>query len=113
MSANRLVLLAAVPLFLVLAGVAFLTVRFAAGEREAQADVTHTYQVIASQQRLQDDVQTAETALRGFLLSHDPAFEAGYQQYLRRIPADLKAFRDLTADNPAQQRRAGRLSEML
>ncbi len=113
MSTNRLVLLAAVPLFLVLAAVAFVTVRFAASERDAQADVTHTYQVIGAQQRLQDDIQTAETGMRGFLLSHDPAFQTGYQTYLERIPADLQAFRDLTVDNPSQQRRAGRLSELL
>jgi signal transduction histidine kinase/DNA-binding response OmpR family regulator len=113
LSTNRLALLVAVPLFLVLAAVAFVTVRFAASERDAQADVTHTYQVMSAQQRLQDDIQTAETGMRGFLLSRDPVFREGYQTFLDRIPADLKTFRDLTLDNPAQQRRAGRLNELL
>jgi signal transduction histidine kinase/CHASE3 domain sensor protein len=113
LSANRLVLLAAVPLFLVLAVVAFITVRFAASERDAQAMVRHTYQVIGAQQRLLDDIQTAETGMRGFLLSRDPAFQSGYQDFLRRIPGDMKAFRNLTLDNPAQQARAGRLEELL
>jgi signal transduction histidine kinase/DNA-binding response OmpR family regulator len=110
---NRLVLLAAVPLFLVLAVVAFITVRFAASERDAQAMVRHTYQAIEAQLRLQDDVQTAETGMRGFLLSRDPAFESGFRSYLARIPADLKSYRDLTQDNPVQRARADRLEKLI
>ena len=113
MSTNRLALLIAVPLFLVLAVVAAVAAWFAGSERAAQANVTHTYEVITAQQRLQDDIQTAETGMRGFLLSRDPAFQANYQTYLRRIPADLKAFRDLTLDNPVQQARAARLQQLL
>ena len=32
---------------------------------------------------------------------------------MSRAPADLKAFRDLTSDNPVQQARADRLQRML
>ena len=71
---NRLVLLVAAPLFLVLAVVALLAFRFAAGERDAQSWVRHTYQVMEAERRLQDDVQTAETGMRGFVLSRDPSF---------------------------------------
>ena len=113
LAANRLVLLAAVPLFLILAVVAYLTLQFAANERAAQSWVRHTYEVMEAQRRLQDDVQTAETGMRGFLLSRDPAFQAGYKSYVARIPNDLKALRDLTADNPAQQARAARLQKLL
>ena len=113
MPTNRLVLLAAVPLFLVLAVVAVITVRFAASERDAQAMVRHTYQAIEAQRRIQDDVQTAETGMRGFLLSRDPVFETGFRSFLARIPADLKLFRDLTLDNPAQQARADRLAKLI
>ena len=91
LAVNRLVLLAAVPLFLVLAVVAYLAFRFAANERDAQAWVRHTYQVMEAERRLQDDIQTAETGMRGFILSRDPAFERGFRSYLARIPADLKA----------------------
>ena len=51
LSANRLVLLAAVPLFLVLAVVAYITLQFAANERDAQAWVRHTYQVMEAKRR--------------------------------------------------------------
>lgn len=110
---NRLVLLAAVPLFLMLAVVAFLALRFATDERDAQTWVRHTYQVMEAERRLQDDIQTAETGMRGFILSRDPIFEAGYRASLAHIPADLRAFRDLTADNPSQQARADRLGKLL
>ena len=113
LAVNRLVLLAAVPLFLVLAVVAFLAFRFAADEREAQGWVRHTYQVMEAQRRLQDDVQTAETAMRGFILSRDTSFERGFRSYLARIPDDLSALRALTADNLSQQARAGRLQPRL
>src|SRR5579863_3557244 len=109
LAASRLVLLAAVPLFLALALAAYLAMEFSAYEREAQGLVRHTYQVMEAQRRLQDDIQTAETGMRGFILSRDPVFERGFRSYLARIPGDLRAFRELTADNPAQQARADRL----
>ena len=113
LAVNRVVLLAAVPLFLILAVFAFLAFRFAANEREAQAWVRHTYQVMEAERRLQDDVQTAETGMRGFILSRDPSFEAGFRGFLARIPGDLRSLRNLTADNPSQQARADRLQRLL
>ena len=106
-------MLAAVPVFLVLAVVAYITLQFAANERDAQAWVRHTYQVMEAERRLQDDVQTAETSERGYLISRDPQFLTAYRNFVARAPADLKAFRDLTSDNPVQQARAGRLQHLL
>src|SRR5580698_8430181 len=106
LAANRLVLLAAVPLFLVLAVVAYITIQFAANERAEQAWVRHTYEVMEAERRLQDDVQTAETGLRGYLISHDPVFQKGYQGYVAKAPADLKSYRDVTTENASQQARA-------
>ncbi|HWY65626.1 MAG TPA: response regulator [Rhizomicrobium sp.] len=113
MSINRLVLLAAVPLFLTLAILAGLAFLFAANERDAQAWVSHTYQVMEAQRRLQDDIQTAETGMRGFILSRDPVFERGFRSFLARIPGDLGALRGLTQDNPSQLARADRLDKLL
>jgi CHASE3 domain sensor protein len=112
LAVNRLVLLIAVPLFLVLAVVAFLAFRFAANERDAQGWVRHTYEVMETERRLQDDIQTAETGMRGFILSRDPSYERGFRSSLARIPGDLRAFRELTADNPSQQARADRLQKL-
>jgi signal transduction histidine kinase/DNA-binding response OmpR family regulator/CHASE3 domain sensor protein len=104
-----LVLLAAVPLFLVLAIVAYLTYQFAANEREAQGWVRHTYQVIEAQYRIENDIQSAETGQRGFLLTQKPIFLENYHRYADQAPVDIRKFRDLTRDNPDQQARADRL----
>ena len=113
MFTNRLVLLIAVPLFLALALAAYVTSQFAVNERDAQAQVRHTHQVIEAQRRIQDSIQTAETGMRGFLLSRDPAFEQGFRNYLARLPGDIRQFRELTRDNPAQQARADRLEKLI
>ncbi len=113
LAANRLVLLAAVPLFLVLAVVAYITIQFAANERDAQSLVRHTYQVMETFRLIQDDVQTAETGARGYLISHDPAFLNSFRSFVAKLPPDLKTLRSLTADNPGQQRRADRLEKLI
>ena len=113
LAANRLVLLVAVPLFLVLAIVAYLTVQFAANERGAQAWVRHTYQVIESLDLILSDAQDAETGQRGYLLTHRPDFLQPYHNARKRAYGDLATFRQLTADNPDEQARAGRLDQMV
>jgi len=113
LTANRLVLLAAVPLFLILAVVTYLTIQFAANEREAQGWVRHTYQVIEQFNLVLSDAQDAETGQRGFLLTRKPEFLEPYQTGRSRVAADLATFRQLTSDNPDQQRRAGRLERLV
>jgi signal transduction histidine kinase/DNA-binding response OmpR family regulator len=113
LAANRLVLLVAVPLFLILALVAYLTIQFAANERTAQGWVRHTYKVMEAQRRLEEDVMGAETGQRGYLITRDPVFLNGYHRYVGQVPADLSDFRNLTRDNPAEQARAGRLQTLI
>ena len=113
LTANRLVLLAAVPLFLVLATIAYVTVQFAANENAAQGWVAHTYQVIGSLRQVLVDAQDAETGQRGFVLTQQPGFLAPYQSATGRIDRDLVRFRQLTADNPDQQHRADALAALI
>jgi signal transduction histidine kinase/CheY-like chemotaxis protein len=113
LATNRLVLLVAVPLFLVLAIVAYLTFQFAVNERAAQGWVRHTYQVMEVARQLQDDVQTAESSQRGFLIDRDQVYYQAYQSAAARVPADVKAFRNITSDNPSQQHRADRLEKLV
>ena len=110
---NRLVLLAAVPLFLVLAVVAYLTVQFGINQREAQARVSHTFQVIETVNLILLDAQNAETGQRGFLLTRKPAFLEPYHAGRARVLANLQSFRQLTRDNAEQQRRADRLDVLI
>ncbi len=113
LTANRLVLLAAVPLFLVLATIAYITVQFAANENAAQVWVAHSYQVIASLRQVLSDAQDAETGQRGFLLTQQQNFLEPYQAASQRIARDLARFKELTMDNPDEQRRAEALSALI
>ena len=110
---NRLVLLAAVPLFLVLALVAYLTIQFALNERTAQGLIRHTYQVMEAVRQLQNNLQIAESSQRGFLIDRDQAYYRAYKDAAAQVTGNLRAFRDITRDNPSQQRRADRLRELV
>jgi signal transduction histidine kinase/DNA-binding response OmpR family regulator len=107
------VLLAAVPLFLVLALVAYLTIQFALNERAAQGLVRHTYEVMEAARQLQNNLQLAESSQRGYLIDGDQAYYRAYRSAAQLVPGDLRAFRDITRDNPSQQRRAVRLEELI
>ncbi|MEO7055082.1 MAG: CHASE3 domain-containing protein [Rhizomicrobium sp.] len=113
LTANRLVLLAAVPLFLVLATIAYITVQFAANENAAQRWVAHTYQVIGVLRQVLVDAQDAETGQRGFILTQQPSFLVPYQTATKRVDRDLNRFKELTADNPDQQRRSEMLATLV
>lgn len=113
LAANRLVLLTAVPLLLVLAVVAYLTIQFGINERIAQGWVRHTYDVMRAARELQVDLQTAESSQRGYIIDRDTAYYRLYQTAAAKIPGDLLAFRQVTGDNPAQQQRAQRLTSMV
>ncbi|HEY2836197.1 MAG TPA: response regulator [Rhizomicrobium sp.] len=113
LTANRLVLLAAVPIFLVLATIAYITVQFAANENAAQRWVAHTYQVIASLRVVLGDAQDAETGQRGYLLTRQQTFLQPLETARARVRRDLARFKQLSADNPSQQRRAEALDRLL
>jgi signal transduction histidine kinase/DNA-binding response OmpR family regulator len=103
----------AVPLFLVLAVVAYLTIQFGINERVAQGWVRHTYQVMEAAQQVRNELQTAESGQRGFIIDRDPAYYQAYQQAAARVPGALRSFRAITADNPSQRRRADRLEKLV
>jgi len=105
-TANRGILLAAVPLFLVLAGIVYLTIAFAENERAEQGWVVHTYEVIDSLRAVLADAADAETGERGYLLTRKPGYLQPFHAAKLRTARDLESFESLTRDNPDQQRRA-------
>jgi signal transduction histidine kinase/DNA-binding response OmpR family regulator len=111
--ANRWILLAAVPVFLVLAGALYITVSFAQGERVQQGWVSHTYEVIDSLRAVLTDAADAETGQRGYLLTRKPGYLAPYHTARAHIDRDLARFESLTRDNPAQQGRARQLRTLI
>jgi signal transduction histidine kinase/DNA-binding response OmpR family regulator len=112
LAANRLVLLVAAPLFLVLALTAYLTIQFAINERTAQGLVRHTYEVMETARGLQNDLQVAESSQRAYLIDRDTAYFDAYRRAAAKVPGDLQAFRYITRDNSVQQARAVRLEKL-
>ena len=99
---NRLVLLAAVPLFLILAVVAYITVQFASNESAAQQWVAHTYQVIAS-------LRVTSNELASLLIDANPEL-AGW---VRVAPSPIElhgvpARADARANGSRSRRRSNR-----
>ena len=72
---------------------------------QAQAWVSHTDAVLLAQSRLAVALRDAERGQRGYLITGRPAYLSPYtssMQSVRRLHAEL---RQLTSDNPAQQKR--------
>jgi len=110
--ANRAVFLGGIPVVLILALVAFALVKFAAGEREEQAWVTHSYEVMNALHTALGDALDAETGQRGYLLTRKPSYLKPFYKAQSRLDRDLDHFQALTRDNADQQKRAGQLRKV-
>src|ERR1700693_2388990 len=66
--------------------------------------VTHTYQVLEKLDDVQINITDAETDARGYVLTGQDSFLAPYEAALGQLLQNVKAVRELTADNPNQQR---------
>jgi CHASE3 domain sensor protein len=67
--------------------------------------VSHSYEVQHKLEDLLSDLKDAETGQRGFVITGNDSYLAPYQAALVDIPATLAKARQLTIDNPNQQRR--------
>jgi len=87
--------------------------RIASRVRASQDQVVHTFEVIDTAQSLRAAVQDAERGQRGFLLTSNPAYLDTYRRGVARAPAQMARLKQLTADNPEQQRRWPVLEQQL
>ncbi|MGO9514439.1 MAG: CHASE3 domain-containing protein [Steroidobacteraceae bacterium] len=67
--------------------------------------IAHTFEVIGDAQTLRSTARDAERAQRGYLLTGEPGYLETYQAQASRCPPLLERLRQLTVDNPEQQRR--------
>ncbi len=72
---------------------------------EMRSMVQHTHFVIEAAQRVGNDLAQAESAERGYLLTGEPIFVPRYARALADLQRDTLQLRQLTRDNPSQQRR--------
>jgi PAS domain S-box-containing protein len=86
---------------LVLIGV--FSYRSVVRSREDARLVTHTHQVLNSLSDLLSEVTTAESALRGYMISSNEDFQKSYDEAAQQTLRELHDIRELTRDNPRQQ----------
>jgi signal transduction histidine kinase len=75
--------------------------------------VTHTYQVLQKLDDLQIGMADAETGQRGYILTGENSYLDPYENALGQILQNVRAVRELTADNPNQQRSLDRLQPLI
>ncbi len=90
---------------LLLGSVSGLSYWNALREEKDRQLVIHTYQVLESIDGLSLDLADADGGQRGYALTADPAYLPPFNAEINRIPSTLAQLRQLTADNPNQQRK--------
>src|SRR5580693_2078677 len=80
---------------------------------EATDWVRHTYEVLAKLQKVNSDVISVQTAVRGFVITGQDDYLAPYRDALREQQDDVRTLGQLTADNPRQQRRLITLEDLI
>jgi CheY-like chemotaxis protein/CHASE3 domain sensor protein len=85
--------------------IAFFTYRSLETRERAARRVTHTFQVISGLREAQALLTEGQAAKRGFLLTSDERQAEPYVRARAALPTRLRVLRELTADNPAQNRR--------
>jgi methyl-accepting chemotaxis protein len=72
--------------------------------------VTHTERVLHDLSDILSDLQDAETGQRGYIITGEERYLEPYYRALKSTEQDIKVVRDLTKDNPAQQKRLDALA---
>jgi signal transduction histidine kinase len=106
----RLSLVVGFLLLLCAAGAAIVVAVTSAG---AERWASHSLEVRRVQAVTFSALQDAETAQRGYLLTHDPAYLQPYEEAHDRLPALKSQLQALVADNPTQRRRVADLTQAM
>src|SRR5690349_10948112 len=67
--------------------------------------VEHTHTVLRELDQVDLSIATVESAVRGYILTGDTSFLGPYEGNTAQVTSHLQNLKDLTADNPVQQRR--------
>src|SRR5271155_485812 len=98
---------------LVLLAVGVLGYRGMVTAAESDGWVRHTHEVLENTQNLNVAVQSVESSYRGFALTGDPSYLDSYRSNISIAQQYLGIVRDLTVDNPEQQRRIPVLDKVI
>src|SRR5271169_46799 len=109
MSFHRKLLVGVAVAFVMLVSVETISYRSILQNESDRKWVTHTYLVIEKVDAVLANLIDAETGQRGFLLTGDHLYLDPYLAAIPRIDKNLEDLRQLTSDNPVQQRSLARL----
>jgi signal transduction histidine kinase len=84
--------------------VAFLSYRSVEQGNDDRRWVMHTHQVLEALDAVLANILDVESGVRGFVLLGDKSFLGAYSVALTQIGQNVKKVRELTADNPVQQK---------
>jgi methyl-accepting chemotaxis protein len=108
----RLVAAFAVPL-VVLCIVGALAYRNTGTLETNSGQVVHTYQVLEGLERITGALKDAETGQRGYLITGEETYLAPYTAASEAVTGLIDDVAKLTADNPQQQDRIGKLRPLV
>ena len=80
---------------------------------ESDRWVRHTNKVLENLQNLVSDMGSVESTYRGFVLSGDESYIESYRESIFNAKKDEAVVRNLTVDNPKQQRQLPVLEELM
>src|SRR3954447_9325960 len=80
---------------------------------DSEVWVAHTHEVTRQLAELQSLLKDAETGQRGYLVTGDKAYLRPYADALAAVGGVVDGLQELTADNPRQQERIGRLRPLV
>src|SRR5579872_1866260 len=105
------VLVVAIPVFALLLAMAAIY-QLQRDSTQAAGWVTHTFEVRADIRAVMAQLVNAETATRGYLLTHQNSFLQPYITAQTTLPKDFENLSRLMTDNPGQQRRLSQIKSL-
>jgi methyl-accepting chemotaxis protein len=91
--------------FLLLLGIGVVAYRSITSLTNTNQLITHTYTILEQITGVLSLLKDGETGQRGYVITGDEAFLEPYQTGLTGVPTVIKDLRQLTSDNPRQQKR--------
>src|ERR1039457_3883657 len=101
------------PSFVLPAGIGAIAYRSINALSQTSYSVAHTHVVLERIASVLSLLKDAETGQRGYIITGDESFLEPYQAAAPAIAATVNDLRELTSDNPAQQKRIGQAEPLI
>ena len=113
MTLDRKILTGFIACAVILVGVAIFSFKNSEKFKASNAWVDHTNQVLFEFQQILISSVDAETGVRGFVITGDGSFLEPYANAIKRSVEHLDKVKELTKDNPTQQKNIEELEKLL